>query len=161
MSNANTTGAASSLPDDRDRLGYAGDIDPKTGFDLLARENNSVLIDVRTVPEWNFVGLPDLSPFNKPVLTVEWQRYPDMAQAVNFNQQVEAKLAELNVGPDAPLVFLCRSGARSRAAAISMTKAGHGRCYNLAGGFEGDVDPDGHRGSVNGWKHAGLPWRQR
>ncbi len=161
MSTANNTGTANSLPDDRDRLGYAGDIDPKTGFDLLAREKKAVLIDVRTVPEWNFVGLPDLSQFNKPVLTVEWQRYPDMAQAIDFNQQVEAKLVELKAGPDALLVFLCRSGVRSRAAAISMTKAGYARCYNLAGGFEGDVDPEGHRGNVNGWKHAGLPWRQR
>ena len=31
---------------------------------------------------------------------------------------------------------------------------------NVAGGFEGDIDGEGHRGHVNGWKAANLPWRQ-
>jgi len=60
---------------------------------------------------------------------------------------------------DAAILFLCRSGARSRAAAIAMTELGFARCYNIAGGFEGDLDGERHRG-VGGWKAAGLPWRQ-
>ena len=28
-------------------------------------------------------------------------------------------------------------------------------------GFEGAVDPEGHRGTTAGWKASGLPWRQR
>lgn len=161
MSASSTPASAAALPDARDRLGYAGDIDPQTAYALLSKEQAAVLIDVRTVPEWNFVGLPDLSQLHKQVLTVEWQRYPGMELAADFNQQVEQMLADLKAAPDAPLIFLCRSGVRSRSAAISMTKAGHARCYNLAGGFEGDLGPDSHRGGVNGWKHAGLPWRQR
>lgn len=149
------------LPDDRDRLGYAGDIDPVTAFDLLSRDKSAVLVDVRTVAEWNFVGLPDLSQLGKPVLTIEWQHYPDMALSPNFATQVEGGLAALPAAADAPLIFICRSGARSRDAAIRMTQAGRARCYNLAGGFEGDVDAAGHRGAKNGWKFAGLPWRQR
>jgi rhodanese-related sulfurtransferase len=61
---------------------------------------------------------------------------------------------------DTPLLMLCRSGARSRAAAIALTRAGFKRAYNVAGGFEGNVDHGGHRGNVNGWKAANLPWRQ-
>jgi rhodanese-related sulfurtransferase len=61
---------------------------------------------------------------------------------------------------DAPVLFLCRSGARSRSAAIALTQAGYGRAYNVAGGFEGDLDGDRHRGHKNGWKAAGLPWKQ-
>ena len=60
----------------------------------------------------------------------------------------------------APMLFLCRSGARSRAAAIAMTRAGFTQAFNVAGGFEGDLDGERHRGHDNGWKAAGLPWRQ-
>ena len=42
----------------------------------------------------------------------------------------------------------------------AMTAEGYARCYNVAGGFEGDRNGDGHRGSSNGWKAAGLPWLQ-
>jgi len=41
-----------------------------------------------------------------------------------------------------------------------MTQAGYARAYNIAGGFEGDLDRERHRGSKNGWKAAGLPWKQ-
>ena len=57
-------------------------------------------------------------------------------------------------------LFLCRSGARSRAAAIAMTAAGQLQCFNIAGGFEGAHDERRRRGSVNGWKASGLPWAQ-
>jgi rhodanese-related sulfurtransferase len=57
-------------------------------------------------------------------------------------------------------MFLCRSGVRSRDAAIAMTAAGFKACYNVASGFEGDKDAAGHRGTVSGWKVDGLPWMQ-
>ena len=61
---------------------------------------------------------------------------------------------------DAPLYFLCRSGIRSKAAAIAMAEAGFTACFNVAGGFEGPPDDRGHRGGSSGWKAEGLPWRQ-
>jgi rhodanese-related sulfurtransferase len=57
-------------------------------------------------------------------------------------------------------LFLCRSGARSRAAAAALTRIGFEKAFNVAGGFEGDLDGEGHRGAITGWKAAGLPWRQ-
>jgi rhodanese-related sulfurtransferase len=73
-----------------------------------------------------------------------------------------AKVEQL-VGSDrnAPVYFICRSGARSRSAAQALTAAGYTRCYNVAGGFEGDVDAQGHRGRTNGWKASDLPWVQQ
>jgi rhodanese-related sulfurtransferase len=56
---------------------------------------------------------------------------------------------------------LCRSGARSRAAAMAMTAKGYNKCYNVAEGFEGNLDAEQHRGRVSGWKAAGLPWKQQ
>ena len=64
------------------------------------------------------------------------------------------------VRPDQTVLILCRSGQRSRAAAIALTARGYGRCYNVSEGFEGDKDGAGHRGTVGGWKIGGLPWTQ-
>mgnify|MGYP000877335498 CR=1 FL=1 len=137
---------------------YAGDVAPGDAFKVLAGNPRALLIDVRTRAEWNFVGLPDL-PHSSPLL-VEWQVYPDMAVNQGFAQQASALIAESGGGPDTPVFMLCRSGARSRAAAIALTARGFTAAYNVAGGFEGDHDAEGHRGRVNGWKAAGLPWRQ-
>ncbi len=115
---------------------------------------------MRTVPEWNFVGVPDLAPVGRRVHCVEWQSFPTMAQNPQF--VAEAKEALTVAGADAasPVLFLCRSGVRSRSAAIAMTAAGFSYAYNIAGGFEGDLDDERHRGHNNGWKASGLPWRQ-
>ena len=34
------------------------------------------------------------------------------------------------------------------------------QAYNVLEGFEGDVDTQGHRGRLGGWRLRGLPWRQ-
>ena len=61
---------------------------------------------------------------------------------------------------DAPVMFMCRSGARSHGAAIAATQAGYPNSFNVLEGFEGDKDSNGHRSSVGGWRKAGLPWVQ-
>lgn len=148
------------LPDDTAARGYAGDIDPNQAWELLQSERDAVLVDVRTSAEWNFVGVADLSSLGKEPVTIEWQSLPKMTRNSEFDSDVMAALAQLHAGPDSALVFICRSGARSREAALSLTRNGFRRCYNLAGGFEGDLDSQRHRGGRNGWKFAGLPWRQ-
>ncbi len=135
---------------------YAGDISAQEAWELLSSESDAVLVDCRTVAEWSFVGVADLDAVGKASLMAEWQSYPSMAVNPNFADSLRDK----GVTPDRAVVFMCRSGARSKAAAIEMTKQGYARCYNLAGGFEGGLDEEGHRGTVNGWKSAGLPWRQ-
>jgi rhodanese-related sulfurtransferase len=136
--------------------GYAGDLRPAEAWALLKENPKAVLIDVRTVPEWGFVGLPRLDSLGKETLCISWQAYPDMARNAGFTAEVAAK----GVAKDQPVLLLCRSGARSRAAAIALTQAGFGPCYNVAEGFEGDRDGELHRGTVGGWKTAGLPWAQ-
>jgi len=135
---------------------YAGDLVPPNAWTMLEDNERAVLIDCRTAAEWRFVGVPDLAPIGKQVLLVEVQRYPDGAPNPDFVDDVKG----LGVEPDQPLLFICRSGARSRNAAMMMTAAGFGPCYNVAEGFEGDKDGEGHRGRAGGWKLAGLPWRQ-
>ena len=136
---------------------YAGDLSAEDAWALLKRDPNATLVDVRTRAEWNFVGLPDLSSLGRDVALIEWQVFPTMQVNPGFVADTQAA-----TGPDkdAPVLFLCRSGARSRSAAIALTQAGYSKAYNVAGGFEGDLDGERHRGHRNGWKAAGLPWKQ-
>ena len=50
---------------------------------------------------------------------------------------------------------------RSLAAAQAARAAGFANVYNVADGFEGPINADGHRGQAAGWKADGLPWRQK
>ncbi len=136
--------------------GYAGDVTPEAAWDALRTQPDAVLVDVRSDAEWAFVGVPDLSSAGKDVVRAAWATFPGMKPNPDF----AATLAEQGVGPASAVYFLCRSGVRSAAAARAMTAQGYGRCYNISGGFEGDLDSQRHRGRVNGWKLAGLPWAQ-
>ncbi|HEX4636856.1 MAG TPA: rhodanese-like domain-containing protein [Rhizomicrobium sp.] len=137
-------------------LSYAGDISAAEAWERLKADPRAQLVDVRTTAEWNFVGLPDLSPLGRRVHCIEWQQFPGGARNPDFVAEAAQTLADR----EAPVMLLCRSGARSRAAAIALTGAGFAQAFNIGDGFEGDVDPQGHRGNRNGWKAANLPWRQ-
>jgi rhodanese-related sulfurtransferase len=139
---------------------YAGDLELKTAWELLASDAKAQLVDVRTAAEWSFVGLPDLSSLAREPHRIEWQSYPDMQVNSNFVSDATEQLQAAGAGPHTSILFLCRSGARSRAAAAAMTRAGFHKAFNIARGFEGDLDGQGHRGRINGWKASGLPWRQ-
>ena len=125
----------------------------------LKSDTRSVLIDVRTKAEWTFVGLPDLSGLGRQVVTLEWQSLDGRVDPA-FSERLSGLLEQAGRGKDTDLFFICRSGARSRAAAEAMTSAGYDRCHNVAEGFEGPPDANRHRGKVAGWKAAGLPWVQ-
>ena len=131
---------------------YKGDLLPKEVYDRMQASENTVLIDVRTDAEWAFVGIPAI----ERLLRISWQQFPTMERNEDFVANVETA----GVPRDADIFLICRSGQRSASAAAALTQAGFENCYNVAEGFEGDKDADGHRGSVGGWKHAGLPWIQ-
>ena len=140
--------------------GYAGDLLALDAYALLEGDASAVLIDVRTEAEWNYVGMPDVKALDKTPLFLEWQSYPSMAVDPEFIPHLEARLQSAGVERGASLVFLCRSGVRSRHAATAMTAAGWGPCFNVADGFEGPLDGSRRRGGAGGWKAAGLPWTQ-
>jgi len=131
---------------------YKGDLNPAESFARLQAGPKAWLVDVRTLPEWQFVGLPAV----ERLVRVSWQEYPSMQVNEDFVRQVE----DAGVPKDAEVFCICRSGGRSAAAAAALTEAGFANCYNVAEGFEGDKDGQGRRGSLGGWKAAGLPWAQ-
>jgi len=139
----------------RGAMSYAGDLSPAEAWALLSAEPRAVLVDVRSEAEWTFVGLPDVTSLGKKVVTVVWSHWPSGTR----NEDFVADLRETGVDAQGPVLFLCRSGARSRAAAEAATAAGIAPSYNISEGFEGDLDEEGHRGR-NGWRASGLPWRQ-
>ena len=140
---------------DQTPLGYAEDVSPSEAYAELQADADAVLVDVRTIAEWNYVGQPDLTQAGKKVIFLEWQHFPDGTLNNSFVQQ----LRDAGLVGGTPVYFLCRSGARSAAAAKAVTAAGLGPAYNVSDGFEGQLGRDGHR-SVSGWKADGLPWRQ-
>ena len=131
---------------------YKGDVTPQDAFEKLQADAEAVLIDVRTIPEWNYVGVPAV----ERLLRVEWNKFPNMDINADFIDHIESA----GVGKDAHVFTLCRSGVRSIAAAEALTAAGFTNAFNVLEGFEGDKNTDGQRGSVGGWKVAGLPWHQ-
>lgn len=130
------------------KLPYAGALLPQEAFELM-QSGAAKLVDVRTKPEWDYVGKIPGS------LLIEWQSYPSSLLNPEFLAQLQ-----LQVNKDERVMFLCRSGARSSSAAKRATEAGYSQSYNVLQGFEGDKDGEGHRSSVGGWRYAGLPWTQ-
>ncbi len=130
---------------------------PKQTWEALVNDPQAQMVDVRTDAEWAFVGLPDLGEAGKQPVLLSWQAYPQMQVNAGFVEQMR----QAGFTPEHHIYFLCRSGARSMAAANAAAAAGFPEVYNIDGGFEGPPDPEGHRGTVGGWKADGLPWRQR
>lgn len=132
---------------------------PEQAWAALAEDPDAQLIDVRTQPEWAFVGVPELAELGRQAVLIEWRQYPTMGINSDFTEQVKTAL-----GGSFPsqLFFICRSGARSMEAAQAVSGADMppAKCINVAEGFEGDLDGDRHRGGMNGWKARGLSWRQ-
>lgn len=133
------------------------DVTAQQAWDAIRTDPDAALVDVRTDAEWNFVGLPELGEAGKQPLLIPWQVYPSM----QVNGAFAEHLRKAGLTPEHKLYFLCRSGARSLAAGQAAQEAGFPHAFNVADGFEGPVDPVGHRGTAGGWKAEGLPWRQR
>jgi len=99
---------------------YAGDISPRQAWDMLKSDPKAVLVDVRTPPEWAYVGQPDLATVGKQPINLQWQVFP----AMNVNPDFAKTLKAQGIAPDSKLLFLCRSGVRSLAAAQLMAAEG-------------------------------------
>lgn len=133
------------------RLPYAGAVTPQEAYSLLQQYPNIKLVDVRTNAERDWVGRVAV-PEPKHA-AVQWSLYPGGTP----NPEFVAQLSEV-ADKDTVLLFLCRSGVRSRHAAKLATENGYANSFDILEGFEGDKDAQGHRKTVSGWCKAGLPW---
>lgn len=127
--------------------GYAGNITPQLAWQWV-QAGEAVLVDVRSDAEREWVG------FVPGAVGLAWKQWPGMAPNPDFDSGLRTAVP---AGQKA--VMLCRSGARSIAAARRATELGL-EAYNILEGFEGDPDEHAHRGHKGGWRFHGLPWRQ-
>jgi rhodanese-related sulfurtransferase len=130
---------------------YAGAVTPQEAFALLQADPHVRLVDVRTNAERDWIGRPAIPETQHGA--VQWTLYPGGAPNPDFAAQLQQAADKDDV-----VLFLCRSGVRSRHAARVATELGYKNAFDILEGFEGDRDNEGHRKTLGGWCKAGLPW---
>jgi rhodanese-related sulfurtransferase len=129
---------------------YEGVLTPGEAHEILKLAPGARLIDVRSRAELDLVGeIPG-------AVHVEWMNYPNWHLNPHFIRQLKQ-----SVDPESLALFISRNGHRAHRAAEAATLAGFRDSYNIEQGFEGGFNPaSGRRGEIDGWKAAGLPWKQ-
>jgi rhodanese-related sulfurtransferase len=134
------------------------EISPQQAWEILEAEPQAVLLDVRTSMEYEYVG----HPLN--ALHVPWMDAPDWNIDTGFVDKVRQALVKKTDSDQEresiPILAICRSGKRSQAAAEELARQGFANLYNIEDGFEGDLDNNKQRNTINGWRFADLPWEQ-
>lgn len=132
-------------------------ITPKQAWQQLQDEPKALLIDVRSQMEFLFIGHP------VDAIHIPWIDEPDW----NINPHFAAEVRKLVLGGldhksghNVPILLVCRSGKRSLEAGELLIKEGFHEVYNVADGFEGELDDHHHRSTLAGWRFEGLPWAQ-
>jgi len=131
---------------------------PHQAHEMLDADARAMLIDVRSNMEFLFVGHP------KGSISIPWIDEPDWIVNPHFVTDVRKVLlggvsCSMDVGC-APIILICRSGKRSLEAGALLVENGFSSVFNVAGGFEGELDESHHRSAEAGWRYDGLPWEQ-
>ena len=114
-------------------------------------EQAPLFVDVRMEIESLYVGRPP------GVVHIAWYDYPDLTP----DPERFARLVEDEAGDKSrPVLLICRSGRRTLEAGKALEAAGFADVAHVLHGFEGELDDQFHRSTVNGWRHDGLPWEQ-
>jgi rhodanese-related sulfurtransferase len=143
---------------------------PQEVFELKSKEAaQTLLIDIRTPSELQFVGYTPMIDGNVPYISYDYSEWDNKIKEYKreFNSgfvgQIEGLLAKAGLAgkKDARIILMCRSGDRSARAADLMAKSGYTNVWSAIEGFEGDKAKEGPtkgKRTVNGWKNANLPW---
>jgi len=134
------------------------ELTPHQAWQLLQDNSRALMVDVRSAMEFLFVGHP------VGAVNIAWIEEPDWIINPQFVTEVR-KLLLGGVVCDgeegcAPVILICRSGVRSKDAGRALREAGLGNVYHVDYGFEGELDEQHHRSTLNGWRFEGLPWAQ-
>ncbi len=125
---------------------------PKDAWALIQATPDALFVDVRMEIESIYVGRPP------GVHMVAWYEYPELTpDPVGFVKHIER---EAGGNKTRPVVLICRSGKRTVDAGLALEAAGFSDVVNVVHGFEGDLDDQFHRSTLNGWRFDGLPWEQ-
>ncbi len=151
------------------KLDHPGnDVTPTEAMQMVLKdEKHTFIVDVRTRPEYNFVGHPS-GAYHVPskfwtgeMIEKKGKKSYKLVDNPDFSKDL---LARFNPETDT-LIFMCRSGKRSCQSADKALKSGFkpDKIFNMLGGFEGDKVQckmsafNGQR-KLGGWHNEGLPW---
>ena len=113
--------------------------------DYIKNNPKSVLLDVRTIEEWNQVGRPDGDKIGLKTYFLSLQ-----FEGGVINENFLEEFKNLNINQDCQILAMCGSGNRSQSAAELLTKEGS-NCANVSDGFRGNG------AEKIGWKNNQLP----
>jgi len=115
------------------------------------RLESALFVDVRMEIESLYVGRPP------GVENIPWYEFPDLTpDPARFAAAVEAEAGT----KERPVLLICRSGKRTLDAGLALEAAGFREVAHVLHGFEGDLNRDFKRSSLNGWRYDQLPWEQ-
>jgi rhodanese-related sulfurtransferase len=133
-------------------------LSPHEAWELVRTTPKAVLVDVRSNMEFLFIGHP------VGAVNIAWIDEPDWKINPHFAADVRKLiLGGLSHGSgmqSVPVVLICRSGKRSLEAGELLIREGFDSVFNVAEGFEGELDEQHHRSTRGGWRFHGLPWEQ-
>ena len=136
----------------------AKEINSTKAYSILQQSGNSVLIDVRSSMEYEYVGHP-INAIHIPIKeSPDWEIRTDFIN--NVRSELEKKFPDIQNLSEVHIILLCRSGKRSGQAAVMLESEGYKNIINIIDGFEGDKDANDHRSVINGWRFNKLPWEQ-
>ncbi len=131
---------------------------PKQAWQMLQDDPRTLLVDIRSSMEYLFVGHPQAA------VHVPWIDEPDWMENPHFVTDIR-KLVLGGAVCDkedgcVSVILICRSGKRSLEAGKALIEGNFNRVFHVDEGFEGDLDEDHRRSTLNGWRFHGLPWEQ-
>tara|TARA_B100000953_G_scaffold138186_2_gene114466 strand:- start:1350 stop:1766 length:417 start_codon:yes stop_codon:yes gene_type:complete len=134
------------------------EINSTKAYSILQQSGNTVLIDVRSSMEYEYVGHP-INAIHIPIKEPpDWEIRTDFIN--NVRSELEKKFPDIQNLSEVHIILLCRSGKRSGQAAVMLESEGYKNIINIIDGFEGDKDANDHRSVINGWRFNKLPWEQ-
>ena len=86
----------------------AEEVSPQQAWQMLKEMRGTKLVDVRTVPEWLYVGLPEIEATDGSLLQISWHVFPDMT--------MNAALSKTSNAPRLRMTFFCLCAAVAGAA---------------------------------------------
>ena len=123
---------------------------PVAAHAFLQQRPDALLVDCRTEMEFFYVGHP------VGAVHIAWHEPPEWEANPNFAAEVQEEAKDKT----RPVLLICRSGKRTLDAGAALEANGFTEVINVLEGFEGDLDENFHRNTLNGWRVAGLPWEQ-
>ncbi|QIK38047.1 rhodanese-like domain-containing protein [Caldichromatium japonicum] len=133
-------------------------LSPQAAFEMLRANPKALLIDIRSTMEFLFVGHP------LGAIHIPWMDEPDWEVNSHFVTEIRKLVLGGAVceqeGGCTPIILICRSGKRSLEAGRTLIQAGFKAVFHIDEGFEGELNHEHHRSSINGWRFRGLPWEQ-